>query len=113
MRASRARAGERAEVMASEKRKSKRRQIGQRAWIDLGLGSRVFQCLVKDMSDTGARLAFAVPGQPPDEFVLQFAPDGSVGRRCQVVWRSRMEVGVKFLARILKGRRGEFGVLDC
>jgi hypothetical protein len=34
--------------------------------------------------------------------VLQLSPDGSVGRRCEVRWRSGMEIGVKFIARLIK-----------
>jgi len=99
--------------MAVEKRRSKRRQIGQRAWVDFGPGSRVHPCLVKDMSDTGARLALIFQGSAPEEFVLHFSPDGSVGRRCQIRWQRGKEVGVKFTARLMKGRRSECGVLDC
>ena len=96
-----------------EKRKSKRKPVGQPAWIDLGPGSRIYQCFMKNMSETGARLALS--REAPDQFVLQFSPDGSVGRRCQVIWRSRSgtEVGVKFTARTVKQRRVDFGILDC
>ena len=70
--------------MSAEKRKSKRRPIGTRAWVDFGPDARMHQCFIKDMSDTGARLALALSVPVPHEFVLQFSPDGSVGRRCQV-----------------------------
>ena len=71
------------------------------------------QCFIKDMSDTGARLAMALSVPVPPEFVLQFSPDGSVGRRCEVRWRSGIEIGVKFTARIMNGRVIEFASLDC
>jgi hypothetical protein len=99
--------------MAMDKRKSKRRQIGTRAWVDFGPGSKVQACFVKDMSDAGARLALVTPGMAPREFVLQFAPDGSVGRRCQVRWQRGKELGVQFTARVLKGRSSDVGMLDC
>jgi hypothetical protein len=44
--------------------------------------------------------------------VLQLAPDGSVGRRCEVRWRNGREIGVKFVARILKARREQVGIPD-
>jgi hypothetical protein len=42
------------ERMPVEKRRAKRRQIGQRVWVDFGPGSRVQPCVLKDMSDVGA-----------------------------------------------------------
>ena len=98
--------------MSVDKRRAKRRPISQRAWVDFGPGSRIHQCYVRDMSDTGARLTLPVVGAPP-EFVLQFSPDGSVGRRCEVRWRAGREVGVRFTARIVKGRKLDFASLDC
>ena len=101
--------------MAVDKRRARRRQIGQRAWVDFGPGSRVQPCVVKDMSDTGARLVLTSGGLAPAEFVLHFAIDGSVGRRCEVRWQRSGEIGVKFTARLMKGRRAgaEYGLLDC
>jgi len=99
--------------MPVEKRKAKRRQIGQRVWVDFGPGSRVQPCVLKDMSDNGARIILLVREPAPYEFTLQFAPDGSVGRRCQLRWQRGADIGVKFVARILNGRRKDVGLLDC
>jgi len=96
-----------------EKRKAKRRQIGQRVWVDFGPGSSVQPCLLKDMSDAGARLILLVREPAPYEFTLQFAPDGSVGRRCQLRWQRGSDIGVKFVARILNGQRRDARLLDC
>jgi hypothetical protein len=99
--------------MSTDKRRSKRHPIGTRAWVDFGPDARTHQCFIKDMSDTGARLALATSVPIPPEFVLQFSPDGSVGRRCELRWRSGIEIGVKFTARIMNGRGLEFASLDC
>jgi len=99
--------------MPADKRKAKRRPIGTRAWVDFGPDARMHQCFIKDMSDTGARLALVLSVPVPHQFVLQFSPDGSVGRRCEVRWRSGIEVGVKFTARIMNGRGIEFASLHC
>ena len=101
--------------MSIEKRRARRRPISQRAWVDFGPGTRLQQCVVRDMSDNGARLALGVPGLAPAEFVLQFSPDGSVGRRCEVRWQRGGDIGVKFTARLLNSRRvdSNFGILDC
>jgi hypothetical protein len=98
-------------AMSMEKRRSNRRPIGQRAWLDFGPDTRMHQCFIKDMSDTGARLALALSAIP-HEFVLQFSPDGSVGRRCEVRWRSGIEIGVRFTARTMNGRGIEFASID-
>src|SRR5262249_59475209 len=95
-----------------EKRKAKRRQIGQRVWVDFGPGSSVQPCLLKDMSDAGAGLILLVREPAPYEFTLQFAPDGSVGRRCQLRWQRGSDIGVKFVARVLNRRRPEAGLPD-
>ena len=96
-----------------EKRKAKRRQIGQRVWVDFGPGASVQPCLLKDMSDAGARLILLVREPAPYEFTLRFAPDGSVGRRCQLRWQRGSDIGVKFVARILNGQRRDARLLDC
>jgi hypothetical protein len=70
-------------------------------------------CLVKDMSDTGARLDVTLLWESRQTgSLLQLAPDGSVGRRCEVRWRNGREIGVKFVARILKARREQVGIPD-
>jgi len=99
--------------MPVEKRRAKRRQIGKRVWVDFGPGSRVQPCVLKDMSDGGARLVLLVREPAPYEFTLQFAPDGSVGRRCQLRWQRGSDIGVKFVARILNGRRKDVRLVDC
>jgi len=99
--------------MPVEKRRAKRRQIGQRVWVDFGPGSRVQPCVLKDMSDVGARLILLVCEPAPNEFTLQFAPDESVGRRCQLRWQRGSDIGVKFVARILNGRRKDVRLVDC
>jgi len=98
-----------------DRRKAKRRPVGQGAWVNFGPGTRVEQCLIKNMSEVGALLALRRPGLVPAEFVLQFSPDGSVGRRCQVRWQRGGDVGVRFTARLLNKRRSSnsVGILDC
>ena len=101
-------------LMRVEKRKAKRRPVGQGAWVNFGPGTRVQQCLIKNMSEVGALLGLGRPGLVPAEFVLQFSPDGSVGRRCQVRWQRGGDIGVRFTERLMNRRRGSgaFGILE-
>jgi len=96
-----------------EKRKSKRKPIGQRAWVNFGPGSRLRPCFLRNMSDAGARLALPMAATVPQQFVLHFSPDASVGRRCEVIWQSGTEIGVAFTARLMNMRRIEYASLDC
>src|SRR5262245_35614464 len=54
-------------------------------------------CVVRDLSDTGARLRVEGSMTVPDTFELLIPLDGFEAP-CQVVWRKGGEVGVRFLA---------------
>ena len=57
----------------------------------------VIDCLVRNISEAGARLVFASPAVIPAEFDLLFSQKGST-RRAQVTWRKELDVGVQFLS---------------
>lgn len=52
------------------------------------------KCTLLDVSRVGARLSSE--GRLPEKFYVVFKP--GLKRWCQVVWRRRNEVGVKFIA---------------
>ena len=52
-------------------------------------------CVVKDLTETGARLRIPSALHVPDEFTLSITGDGT-RRPAQVVWRKISEVGVRF-----------------
>lgn len=54
-------------------------------------------CLVRDLSQHGARIVFAHPMALADEFDLTILQKG-VSRRTQVIWRLKLEWGVEFMA---------------
>lgn len=56
----------------------------------------VMDCVVRDMSDTGALIKLAAPVQLPPVFVLKFN-DGRY-RRCKIRRRAALELGVEFLS---------------
>ena len=52
-------------------------------------------CVVRNISDTGAALEIASPVGIPDTFTLLISGDHT-GRRCRVAWRSDNRIGVSF-----------------
>lgn len=54
------------------------------------------RCSFCDVSESGARLQIAEGANVPDMFGLRFVSDGAPERRCQVVWRTAAEVGLRF-----------------
>lgn len=53
-------------------------------------------CVMLDISAGGARLHAHEPSEIPDAFHLQIESD-SAKYKCQVVWRSGNEVGLRFV----------------
>ena len=80
-----------------EKRNNARRRALKAGIVAYNGGNMTFACVVRDISNTGARLKTDVDRHPPDTFQLQIALDGLLAD-CQVVWRDAQQVGVRFLA---------------
>jgi hypothetical protein len=55
------------------------------------------ECMVRDMSATGARLKVDGSVSAPDTFELLIPLDG-LEANCEVVWRAGIELGIRFLA---------------
>ena len=58
---------------------------------------RTLECVVRDLSPLGARLALRVPRGLPSKFQLMFEADESV-RQCRAIWRNETHVGLAFLS---------------
>ena len=58
--------------------------------------SSPIQCVVLDISRGGARLHVHIQSELPDQFILHIEADNST-RQCEVVWRSKDELGVRFV----------------
>jgi hypothetical protein len=54
------------------------------------------ECLIRNMSQTGAALELQIPAAVPDEFTLIVKPE-FVKRKCRVAWRSQKRIGVQFV----------------
>lgn len=53
-------------------------------------------CVMLDISRGGARLHLHNPHEVPDQFQLHLESENSL-HKCEVVWRSANEIGVKFV----------------
>lgn len=78
----------------TDKRATPRREITRKVHMGTGLGPSL-ECELKDISQTGARLRFNDPNCAPQEFLVRLN-DGVV-RWCQVMWRSKTEIGIRFI----------------
>jgi hypothetical protein len=82
----------------AERRGAARQTINRRAQYIAVAGALPRDCMMVDLSDTGARLYVETP--LPDVFVLVVSGDGRrLERECEVVWRLGGEAGVAFTRR--------------
>ena len=61
----------------------------------IGFGEGQIDCIVKNLSDTGAGLEVSTPLYIPEQFTLLVSSD-DFKRLCQVVWRRGNRIGVVF-----------------
>ncbi|MBR1090820.1 PilZ domain-containing protein [Bradyrhizobium manausense] len=80
--------------MEDDNRSAARHKVLKAATISFGGGA--ISCTVRNLSDSGASLEVASPIGIPDSVVLEL--EGG-GRRCRVVWRKEMRIGVRFVNR--------------
>ncbi len=78
----------------TEKRQSTRRPITHSVFMATGLGPPL-KCQMLDVSEFGARIRVGDPKTAPQEFLIVL--DRGLARWCQVVWRSKTEIGIKFI----------------
>lgn len=80
--------------MGIEQRKTARRRLGCRASLAVNERAPRADCVVVDISQTGARLVVDTAVDLPKEFLLVLSRN--VSRRCTLVWRDERKVGVRF-----------------
>jgi PilZ domain-containing protein len=81
-------------AMTAEKRKHVRRKTGVRGMIAATERAARFECLVTDMSQTGARIITKTKVEMPESFLLFLLPRGT--RRCTTIWQRGEQLGVRF-----------------
>jgi hypothetical protein len=79
-----------------ERRKLARSRVIKTAKLVVGASS-VVDCVVRNLTNTGARLEVQNPAGLPENLVLTFDGGRSM-RSCRLVWRTVNETGVEFLA---------------
>lgn len=81
--------------MTEDSRTSQRRRTLKGGKIVVNNGFSTFDCVIRNLSDTGAKLAVASQIGIPELFQLALED----GRRlqCEVKWRRDGEIGVKFI----------------
>jgi hypothetical protein len=83
--------------MALSKKREARKLLGKPAWITLDGGFAVRQCVVVDISRTGARITLEEAVALPGTLKLAFSRDARTGHTCHVIWRRGKSAGVKFV----------------
>ena len=83
-------------LLASKKRET-RKSVHQPGGITLAGGFAARQCVVRDLSATGAKVTIDDPNTLPAKLRLAFSRDARTGRACEVVWRRGKSVGIKFV----------------
>jgi hypothetical protein len=84
-------------ALLSSKKREARKSVSQPGWITLEGGFAARQCVVQNLSTTGAKVTIDDPNSLPAKLRLAFSRDARTGRRCEVVWRRGKTVGVKFV----------------
>jgi hypothetical protein len=78
-----------------EKRQVQRQRALKGGSIGFGGGARI-DCVIRNLSETGAALDVQSPIGIPDDFTL-FVNQEETKRSCHVAWRSTNRIGVRFL----------------
>jgi hypothetical protein len=81
--------------MPRDRRTSKRIQRGGEAGLVSLTDVDIGECILHDVSTTGARISVEVPEIVPDYFKLKI-PGAREIRKCRVRWRSGNDVGLEF-----------------
>ena len=80
-------------LMDHHQRIAPRRRILKAGTIESGGGA--LDCIVRNLSETGAALEVVTPLFIPDRFTL-FIPSDQFKRPCHIVWRKEKRIGVAF-----------------
>jgi hypothetical protein len=83
--------------MAAARKREARKSVHQPGWITLEGGFAARQCVVHDMSSTGAKITIGDASVLSGRLRLAFSRDARSGRNCEVVWRRGKSFGVKFV----------------
>ncbi|KJC60171.1 pilus assembly protein PilZ [Bradyrhizobium sp. LTSPM299] len=77
----------------NEHRGTSRHRVLKAGTIEFGGGA--IDCMVRNISETGAALEVVTPLSIPDKFTL-YVPSDQLKRQCRIVWRKEKRIGVTF-----------------
>jgi hypothetical protein len=83
------------ETDRAERRSQPRRRVLKGAIIRFNRGYGAFECVVRNLSENGAKLTFGETSAVPAAFELKIAGDEQI-HEAHVRWRSPDSVGVSF-----------------
>jgi PilZ domain len=78
-----------------DQRRARRKPLRYDARLAVGPG-QFHDCILSDVSDTGARIEVQDAKDLPDRFLLLLSENGKARRFCRVAWRKTRHVGVAF-----------------
>ena len=84
-------------MVAANKKREARKSLHQPGWVILDGGFAARQCVVQDLSSSGAKITVDDASVLTGRLRLAFTRDARTGRSCQVVWRRGKSLGVKFV----------------
>jgi PilZ domain len=84
-------------MAAANKKREARKSVHQSGWVTLDGGFAARQCVVQDLSSSGAKITVDDASVLTGRLRLAFTRDARTGRSCQVVWRRGKSLGVKFV----------------
>ena len=84
-------------MAAANKKREARKSLHQPGWVTLDGGFAARQCVVQDLSSSGAKITVDDASVLTGRLRLAFSRDARTGRSCEVVWRRGKSLGVKFV----------------
>ena len=84
-------------MAAANKKREARKSVQQPGWVTLDGGFAARQCVVQDLSSSGAKITVDDASVLTGRLRLAFSRDARTGRSCEVVWRRGKSLGVKFV----------------
>ncbi len=82
--------------MRADRRRKTRRLIDVSAKLFTGVDAPVWDCVVMNISENGARIALERHEDIPEQFTLLLVSYGHASHACRVMWRAGHQLGVKF-----------------
>lgn len=82
-------------IVFAERRSTIRRRVLKGAIVSFNQGYSTFECVVRNVSDDGARLSFGETFALPNQFWLTIAEQAP--RKVEIRWRTLTAVGVSLV----------------